>query len=69
MEGYGISRRDRQGRQGGGITLYLRKSFDNSALTVSGDDVEIPWVKFRKMENKGDVVVGVLLISQTGGKH
>lgn len=58
MEGYGLSRRDRQGRQGGGVTLYLRESFDYTALTVSGNVVEIPWVKFRSMENKGEVVVG-----------
>lgn len=49
-------RRDRQGRQGGGVTLYLREKFDYTILTVSGDVVEILWVRIRRMENKGDVV-------------
>lgn len=38
--GYRPFRRDRQGRQGGGVTLYVRKWFHCTDLTVSDDEVE-----------------------------
>ena len=59
MEGYRLFRRDRQGRQGRGVVLYVRERFDCTALTVRDDVVESLWVRIRGMENKGDVVVGV----------
>ena len=59
MEGYGLFRRDRQGRRGGGVALYVRERFDCTALTVSDDVVESLWARIRGMVKKGDVVVGV----------
>ncbi|KAK4827172.1 hypothetical protein QYF61_015134 [Mycteria americana] len=59
MEGYRLFRRDRQGKQGGGVALYVRERFDCTALTVSDDVVESLWVRIRGMEDKGDVVGGV----------
>ena len=59
MEGCRLFRRDRQGRQGGGVALYVRERFDCTALTVRDDMVESLWVRIRGMENKADVVVGV----------
>ena len=40
MKGYRLFRRDRQGRGGRGVALYVRKRFDCTALTVSDDVVE-----------------------------
>jgi len=34
MEGYRLFRKDRQGRRGGGVALYVRGKFDCIALTV-----------------------------------
>ncbi|KAK4806962.1 hypothetical protein QYF61_027329 [Mycteria americana] len=56
MEGYRLFRRDRQGRRGGGVALYVRERLDCTALTVSDNVVENLWVRIRKVENKGDVV-------------
>ena len=59
MEGYRLFRRERQGRQGGDVALYVRERFDCTALTVTGDVVQSLWMRIRWMENKGDVAVGV----------
>lgn len=59
MEAFGILRRDRQGKQGGGVMLYKMESFDKITLTVSDDVVEILCARIRRMENKGGVVVSV----------
>ena len=34
MEGYRLFRRDRQGRRGGGVALYVRERFDCTAFMV-----------------------------------
>ncbi|KAK4824177.1 hypothetical protein QYF61_011474 [Mycteria americana] len=42
MDGYKLFRRDRQGRRGGGVALYVRECFD--CLELDGDDrVECLW--------------------------
>lgn len=43
MEGCRHLRRDRQGRQCGGVALYEKGRFDCIALTVSDDMGERPW--------------------------
>ena len=40
MNGYQLFRRDRQGRRGGGISLYFRECFDCMELDDSDDRVE-----------------------------
>jgi len=59
MEGYRLFRRDRQGRQGGDVALYVRERFECTTFTVSDDVCESLWVRTRRMVNKGNVVVGV----------
>ena len=59
MEGYRLFRRDRQGRQGGGVAPYVRERFDCTALTVRDDVAESLWGRLRGMGNKADLVVGV----------
>ncbi|CAM5095768.1 unnamed protein product [Natator depressus] len=58
--GYKLFRKDRQGRKGGGVALYVREQYDGSELRY--ETTEKPdslWVKFKSVSNKGDVVVGV----------
>ncbi|KAJ7411919.1 hypothetical protein BTVI_48147 [Pitangus sulphuratus] len=59
MDGYMLFRRDRQGRRGGGVALYLREPRDSIELEVSDDKVECLWVKIRGKANKADILVGI----------
>ncbi|KAK4825020.1 hypothetical protein QYF61_023024 [Mycteria americana] len=59
MDGYKLFRRDRQGRRGGGVALYVRESLDSLELDDGDDRVECLWVRIRGKANKADIVVGV----------
>ncbi|PKU29350.1 mitochondrial fission process protein 1 [Limosa lapponica baueri] len=59
MDGYKLFRRDRQGRRGGGVALYVRECFDCIELDSSDDKVECLWVRMKGKANKGDFVLGV----------
>ncbi|KAK4820971.1 hypothetical protein QYF61_009437 [Mycteria americana] len=43
MDGYKLFRRDRQGRRGGGVALYVRECFDCLELNDGDDRVECLW--------------------------
>lgn len=45
MDGYKHFRRDRQGRRGGGVALYIRECFVCRKLKNSDDKVECLWVR------------------------
>ncbi|PKU31493.1 rna-directed dna polymerase from mobile element hypothetical protein [Limosa lapponica baueri] len=53
MDGYKLFRRDRQGRRGGGVALYVRECFDCIELDSSDDKVERLWVRMKGKANKG----------------
>ncbi|KAM9591180.1 uncharacterized protein ACIBXB_006077 isoform 1-T3 [Morphnus guianensis] len=59
MDGYKLFRRDRQGRRGGGVALYVRECFDCTELHDCDDKVERLWVRMRGKANKADIVLGV----------
>ncbi|KAK4831897.1 hypothetical protein QYF61_020044 [Mycteria americana] len=59
MDGYNLFRRDRQGRRGGGVALYVRGCLDSLELNDGDDRVECLWVRIRGKANKADIVVGV----------
>ncbi|GAB0206625.1 mitochondrial enolase superfamily member 1 [Grus japonensis] len=59
MDGYRLFRRDRQGRRGGGVALYVTEGLDCTELSVGDDTVESLWVRIKGQANKGDVTVGV----------
>ncbi|KAK4813674.1 LOW QUALITY PROTEIN: hypothetical protein QYF61_017641 [Mycteria americana] len=59
IDGYKLFRRDRQGRRGGGVALYVRESLDSLELNDGDDRVECLWVRMRGKANKADIVVGV----------
>ncbi|KAK4830017.1 hypothetical protein QYF61_008280 [Mycteria americana] len=59
MDGYKLFRRDRRGRRGGGVALYVRECLDSLELYDGDDRVECLWVRIRGKTNKADIVVGV----------
>jgi len=61
MDGYKLFRRDRQGRRGGGVSLYVREHFNCLELDDGDDRVECLWVRMRGKANKADIGSGSLL--------
>ena len=61
IEGYRLCRRDRQGRRGGGVALYVRKWVDCKELCLrnSHNQVESSWIKIKDWSSKGHLVVEV----------
>ena len=59
MDGYKLFRRDRQGRKGGGVALYIKECFDVEEFGVRNDEVECLWIKIRRKAYRGDILVGV----------
>ncbi|KAK4823577.1 LOW QUALITY PROTEIN: hypothetical protein QYF61_003581 [Mycteria americana] len=59
MDGYKLFRRDRRGRRGGGVALYIRECLDSLELDDGDDRVECLWVRIRGKANKADIVVGI----------
>ncbi|RMC01280.1 hypothetical protein DUI87_22233 [Hirundo rustica rustica] len=56
-DGYKLFRRDRKGRRGGGVALYIKKALDT--ISINEDGVERLWVRIKGKANKADVLVGV----------
>ena len=59
MDGYKLFRRDRQGRRGGGVALYVRECFVCVELGNYDDKVKCLWVRMRGKANKADILLGV----------
>ncbi|GAB0204752.1 hypothetical protein GRJ2_002940800 [Grus japonensis] len=59
MNGYKLFRRDRQGRRGSGVALYVKECFDCLELDDGDNRVECLWVRIRGKANKADIMVGV----------
>jgi len=61
MDGYRLFRRDRQGKRGQGIALYVKKWIQCEELYLknSHKQVESLRVRIRDRGNKGKLVVGV----------
>ncbi|RMC08127.1 hypothetical protein DUI87_15160 [Hirundo rustica rustica] len=45
LDGYKLFRRDRKGRRGGGVALYIREAFDAKGIETNEDGVECLWVE------------------------
>ncbi|KAK4819910.1 hypothetical protein QYF61_014645 [Mycteria americana] len=54
-----LFRRERRGRRGGGVALYVRECLDSLELDDGDNRVECLWVRIRGKANKADIVVGV----------
>ena len=59
MDGYKLFRKDRQGRRGGGVALYVRECFYATEIVTGDDNVESLWVKIRGRADKTGTLVGV----------
>ena len=59
MDGYKLFRKDRQGRRGGGMALYVKECFEVTKLMTGGNKVESLWVKIRGRADKADILVGI----------
>ncbi|KAJ7407774.1 hypothetical protein BTVI_62185 [Pitangus sulphuratus] len=52
MDGYKLFRRDRQGRKGGEVALYVRETLDSVELEVSDNKIECLWIRMKGKTNK-----------------
>ncbi|PKU44374.1 mitochondrial fission process protein 1 [Limosa lapponica baueri] len=61
MEGYSLFRKDRLGRRGGGVALYVKDQLECVELHLGTDEdmTESLWVKIKGSTGAGDVTVGV----------
>ena len=59
MEGYRLFKRDRLGRKGGGVALYIKKDYECVEINNVDDRVESIWIRIKAKANKTDVIVGV----------
>ncbi|TRZ14453.1 hypothetical protein HGM15179_012649 [Zosterops borbonicus] len=59
LDGYKLFRRDKSGRRGGGVTLYIKEAFDAKGIETKEDGVECLWVRIKGKANKADILLGV----------
>ncbi|GAB0209691.1 hypothetical protein GRJ2_003434800 [Grus japonensis] len=61
MEGHRLFRKDRQGRRGGGITLYVNDQLECMELHLGMEEelTESFWVRIKGRAGTGDTIVGV----------
>ncbi|RMC15950.1 hypothetical protein DUI87_08157 [Hirundo rustica rustica] len=59
LNGYELFRRDRKGRRGGGVALYIKKAFDTIGIETNEDGVECLWVRIKGKAKKADILLGV----------
>ena len=66
-EGPRLFRRDRQGRKGGGVVLYVKEWIDCEELPLrnSQEQLESLWVKTRDRTHKGQLVIGIYILQAT----
>ena len=59
MDGYKLFRKDRQGRRGGGVALYVKECFEVTDVMGGDDRAESLWIKIRGRADKADILVGI----------
>ncbi|GAB0208248.1 hypothetical protein GRJ2_003290500 [Grus japonensis] len=61
MEGYRLFRKDRQGRRGGGVTLYVNDQLECMELHLGMEEepTKSLWVRIKGRAGTGDIIVGV----------
>ncbi|GAB0209793.1 hypothetical protein GRJ2_003445000 [Grus japonensis] len=61
MEGYRLFRKDRQGRRGGGVDLYVSDQLECMELHLGMDEepTESLWVRIKGSTGTGDIIAGV----------
>jgi len=66
MDGYKLFRRDRRGKRGGGVALYVRDCCDCIELDDCDDKVECLWVKMKVCQQGRHPAGGLLQTIQPG---
>ncbi|GAB0199663.1 hypothetical protein GRJ2_002431700 [Grus japonensis] len=63
MEGYRFFRKDRQGRRGGGVALYVNDQLECMELHLGMEEepTKSLWVRIKGRAGAGDIIVGGLL--------
>ncbi|GAB0209421.1 hypothetical protein GRJ2_003407800 [Grus japonensis] len=61
MEGYRLFRKDRQGRQGGGVALYINDQLEcmELHLGMGEETTKSLWVRIKGRAGAGDIIAGV----------
>ncbi|XP_050797305.1 uncharacterized protein LOC127045326 [Gopherus flavomarginatus] len=61
VDGYSLLRKDRQGKKGGGVALYIKNvhTWTEVEMDIGDGSVESLWVRLKGVKNTGDVVLGV----------
>ncbi|GAB0203746.1 hypothetical protein GRJ2_002840200 [Grus japonensis] len=59
VDAYTLFRRERHGRRGSGVALYVKDCFNCIELSDCDDKVECLWVRMRGKANKADILLGV----------
>ncbi|XP_065440587.1 mitoferrin-1 isoform X1 [Chrysemys picta bellii] len=61
VDGYSLLRKDRQGKKGGGVALYIKNvhTWTEVEMDIGDGSVESLWVRLKGVKNKGDVMLGV----------
>ena len=61
VKGYRLYRRDRIGRKGGGVALYIKEEYTSSLISkgVEGGHSEVLWVRVKGSPGERDLTVGV----------
>jgi len=70
IDGYRLFRRDRRGKRGRDISLYIEKSIQCEELSLknSREQVESLWVRIRDRSHKGNLMAGVYYRPPDQGK-
>ncbi|RMC06327.1 hypothetical protein DUI87_15758 [Hirundo rustica rustica] len=58
-DGNKLFRRDRKGRRGGGVALYIREAFDVMGIETNDNEVKCRWVRIQGKANKADILLEV----------
>ncbi|TRZ07713.1 hypothetical protein HGM15179_019397 [Zosterops borbonicus] len=59
LDGYKLFRRDRKGRRGRGMALYIREAFDTIGIETMDDGVECLCIRIKGKANKADILLVV----------
>ncbi|RMC06735.1 hypothetical protein DUI87_16181 [Hirundo rustica rustica] len=58
LDGYKLFRRDRKGRRGGGVALYIGEALVAMEIKTNDDEVECLWVRIKGKANKANILLG-----------
>ncbi|KAF4803676.1 hypothetical protein TURU_013867 [Turdus rufiventris] len=69
LDGYKPFKRNRKGRRGGGVALYIREAFVAIGIEMNDNQVECLWVRIKGKANKADILLGVCYCPPNQGEE